>query len=273
MKKIKIPDINQEDICNSFNELKYKERIIEKSIKYKEIIENVEENLNDENEFVALDIEYKEYMKKMYSDRLSKKQYVNIYKFYKKIRESEKYCPYCNYPTREVKQIDHYLPKAKFPSLSIVINNLVPICKDCNEIKGEYYSFDKESQLIHPYYDDEMNNAFDYIGCEIVEKIEIGFKFYIKKIAAWDDSFYKKIIFHFEKLEIDKLYLSDFNTEFDVYFTELKMLYESVKSKDIIRKLIQVKIDTYYEKKVMPWRYAGFSSLLKSDWFLETFFN
>ena len=182
MRRIKIPDINQEDVCNSFSELKYKGRIIEKSIKYKDIIKNVEENFNDENEFVAIDNEYREYMKKIYSNKFSNKQYVNIYKFYKKIRESEKYCPYCNYPTREVKQIDHYLPKAKFLSLSIVVNNLVPICKKCNEIKAKYFSFDKENQLIHPYYDDEMNDAFEYIGCEIVENIEIGFKFYIKKV-------------------------------------------------------------------------------------------
>lgn len=273
MKKIEKPDINQEEVCSSFKSLKYKEIIIENSIKYKEIIDNVEENLNAENRLSLIDNEYRDYMKKMYSNRFSNKQYINLYKFYSKIRNNEKYCPYCNFPTREVKQIDHYLPKSKFPSLSIVINNLVPICKECNEIKDDYYSFDKENQFIHPYYDDEMNDAFEYIECEIIKDLQIGFKFYIKKLDCWDEMFYRKVMFHFKKLEVDKLYLSDFNTEFDVYLAELKMLYETEKSKESIKKLILVKVNTYYQKKIMPWRYAGFSSLLNSEWFFENFFS
>ncbi|MDU7364110.1 HNH endonuclease [Clostridium sp.] len=273
MRKIEEPRIDQREVCNSFSDLKYKERIIEKSIKYKEIISNVEESFNDENEFSNVNNEYGNYMKKMYSERFSNKQYAKIYKFYKEIRSMEKYCPYCNYPTREVKQIDHYLPKAKFPTLSIVVKNLVPICKECNEIKGEYYSFNKENQLIHPYYDYEMIDAFEYIECAIIEDSNIGFKFSIKKLESWNEIFHKKVIFHFEKLEIDKLYLSDFVTEFDVYFDELITVYECSKSKDIIKSLIKAKIDSYYKKRVMPWRYAGFKSLLENNWFFETFFN
>lgn len=34
-------------------------------------------------------------------------------------------------------QLDHYLPKAKYPALSISLFNLLPICSSCNSIKGE----------------------------------------------------------------------------------------------------------------------------------------
>ncbi|WP_281234860.1 MULTISPECIES: hypothetical protein [Flavobacterium] len=34
-------------------------------------------------------------------------------------------------------QFDHYLPKAKYPALSISLFNLFPICSPCNSIKGE----------------------------------------------------------------------------------------------------------------------------------------
>lgn len=34
-------------------------------------------------------------------------------------------------------QFDHYLPKAKYPALSVSLFNLFPICSGCNSIKGE----------------------------------------------------------------------------------------------------------------------------------------
>lgn len=34
-------------------------------------------------------------------------------------------------------QFDHYLPRAKYPALSISLFNLLPICTGCNQIKGE----------------------------------------------------------------------------------------------------------------------------------------
>ncbi|WP_317411840.1 HNH endonuclease, partial [Clostridium baratii] len=232
MKKIKEPSLRQEEICNSFSDLKYKERVIEKSIKYKEILSNVEEHLEDENKFQKINEDYSDYMKKMYSSRFSNKQYKNIYKFYQEIRSKEKYCPYCNVPTREVRQVDHYLPKSNFPGLALVVKNLVPICKDCNEVKGNYYSLDKENQLIHPYYDIEMIDAFEYIECSIIEKTDIGFQFSIKKLDSWSDIFYKRVVFHFKKLKIDEIYLSDFIAEYDIYIDELKKCYEILNTKD-----------------------------------------
>ena len=78
MRKIKEPIINQEEICNSFVELKYKDRIIEKSIKYKEIISNVESLVNDESKFQSLNEDYNDYMIKVYSKKFSNKNYKNI---------------------------------------------------------------------------------------------------------------------------------------------------------------------------------------------------
>ncbi|MDU1855817.1 MAG: HNH endonuclease, partial [Clostridium baratii] len=226
-----------------------------------------------ENKFQKINEDYSDYMKKMYSSRFSNKQYKNIYKFYQEIRSKEKYCPYCNVPTREVRQVDHYLPKSNFPGLALVVKNLVPICKDCNEVKGNYYSLDKENQLIHPYYDIEMIDAFEYIECSIIEKTDIGFQFSIKKLDSWSDIFYKRVVFHFKKLKIDEIYLSDFIAEYDIYIDELKKCYEILNTKDAIKMLIEKKVETYYDKKIMPWRYAGFKSLLESKWFFETFFN
>ncbi|SHI31443.1 HNH endonuclease [Clostridium intestinale] len=273
MRKIKKPNINQKDVCSSFKNLMYEDRTLEKYEKYEDILSKLEENYNEEKTFESLNTGYTEYMKKMYKSRFSNKLYTNQYEYYTKLRSSQKYCPYCNFHTREVKQLDHYLPKSKFPSLSLVVKNLVPICKDCNEVKDDFFSFDYSEQFIHPYYDEKIEDAFKFLQCDIIEDKIIGFKFYIKKLSHWDDVFFEKVKFHFKKLEIDKLYLSDFNTEFDVVFDELKEMYKETNSEELIRISLQRKVKVYDKKKIMPWRHAGFKSLLDSDWFFESYFS
>lgn len=61
-------------------------------------------------------------------------------------------CPFCS--QRKVKSLDHYLPKARYPSFSITPMNLVPCCTDCNKDKDTEDANLEEEQLIHPYYDD-----------------------------------------------------------------------------------------------------------------------
>lgn len=77
-------------------------------------------------------------------------------------------CPYCNHNyifTINVEesetenkivskpQFDHYLPKSKYPVLSLSLFNLIPCCAICNKIKGEReFSF-------YPYDDTSMENV------------------------------------------------------------------------------------------------------------------
>lgn len=50
--------------------------------------------------------------------------------------------------------LDHYLPKADVPLLSICPLNLIPTCGDCNWAKSSTVPSDFESQFINPYYDE-----------------------------------------------------------------------------------------------------------------------
>lgn len=271
MKKISRPEVKQEELFNSLVDLKYKDIIMERSKKYENIIANVKVAISEENELIKNNYNFKEHMKKMYGERFSNNKYIEPYKFYSEIRASQTKCPFCNYPTREVKQLDHYLPKAKFPSLALTVNNLVPICKECNEKKGSYFSLSKEKQFIHPYYDYKAEEVFEYLQCEVIEKDPIGFKFKIKKLSEWDDIFYERIKLHFVKLEIDKLYLADFNSEFDAYINELKLLMANDNYKNLVRSLLQIKVQGYYNNKTVPWKYAGFKSVLHNEWFWSVY--
>lgn len=76
-------------------------------------------------------------------------------------------CPYCNrlytltiickkargitkFVTRP--ELDHYLPKSKYPLFGLSFNNLIPSCSICNKIKND--DTDHTRMHHHPYFDD-----------------------------------------------------------------------------------------------------------------------
>ncbi|KTE91808.1 HNH endonuclease [Desulfitobacterium hafniense] len=268
MKKINRPKIEQSEIFNAFNKLEYKDILEEKSINYERYFEYLMELHNFENKKIEEDPLYKPYMKKMYSERFSAKNYPGIYKYYLQIRQAAKYCPYCNFPTHQIKQVDHYFPKAVFPSLSLSVNNLVPICRDCNNTKLEYYSLNKSEMLIHPYYDELANNSFEFLRCNILEEEHIGFIFSIVKLEVMDEIMYRRITKHFEKLELDKLYSSDFEADFSVYIEELKELHFEC-GESSVKAALERKLRAYRKLNIKPWLFAGYTSILNNGWFFD----
>lgn len=77
-------------------------------------------------------------------------------------------CPYCNrqyitpiYSDRGKMRadIDHFLPKSKFPYFSMSLYNLIPVCKSCNQsLKGDReFDFDSLSP-----YEDHISDYFKF---------------------------------------------------------------------------------------------------------------
>src|SRR5690349_5881934 len=50
--------------------------------------------------------------------------------YYDRIKSLCRICPFCGIGI--VNTVDHYLPKTKFPILSVTPTNLIPCCRDCN---------------------------------------------------------------------------------------------------------------------------------------------
>ncbi|GIP52915.1 HNH endonuclease [Paenibacillus vini] len=271
MRKIDKPVINQIDVCNCFRGFKYTNRVLEKSQAYDENYLQIDVFQEDELIFISSDSEYKEYMISVYENRLSQKGSPS-YQYYEKLRISQSRCPYCNFPTRAVKELDHYLPKAHFPGFAVTPNNLVPICKDCNGIKDDYYNTNKSKTFIHPYYDQEIANVFMFLKCRVIEDINIGFEFFIEKLPTWDEVFFERVNFHFSKLKIDDLYRTDFEAEFAVKFEELKFLYKENNDIDEIKSTIKRRANALINTMSRPWEYAGLNGILNSVWFFNSYF-
>lgn len=66
---------------------------------------------------------------------------------------SDWYCPICGekYSLRGGKTIDHKLPRAQYPWLSLEFKNLWVICRDCNQEKGEMHWYEYEHYMFKKY--------------------------------------------------------------------------------------------------------------------------
>lgn len=67
---------------------------------------------------------------------------------------SDWHCPVCGARFADVggRTIDHKLPRAQYPWLSLDFNNLWVICRNCNQEKGEmhWYEYERYMMLHHP---------------------------------------------------------------------------------------------------------------------------
>ena len=113
-------------------------------------------------------------------------------------------CPFCG--QRKVKSLDHYLPKALYPSFAITPLNLVPCCSDCNKDKGTEDANSQDEQLIHPYYDDIEELV--WLHAEVVERLPISIVFSVNDFSDADELLHARISNQFTMLGLGKLYAS-----------------------------------------------------------------
>lgn len=273
MRKINKPNISQDDIYNSFRGFNktYKDRVNEYEAKYELVYTNSDVLLKEEQLYENNNSGYHKYMKNLYTNRLASSD-SPAYKYYTVLKNTVDCCPFCNYPTRII-HIDHFLPKSFFPVYTIVIKNLVPICFDCNSIKGNMFEGgegDKKGGFLHPYFDELLNQIEDCLKCEIVEADAIGFFFHIEHLKDWSDKEYERVLNHFEKLKLNELYfaslsstlLSKMNTFCATFFSQSKK--EEISSDDV-KEFINFNEPINIYEKVL------YNTLYDNAWFCETY--
>ncbi|MFB2516023.1 HNH endonuclease [Lysinibacillus sp. OTC-L20] len=116
-------------------------------------------------------------------------------------------CPYCDIYRFEfdLSSVDHFVPKAKYPLLSIFPINLVVACTACNDrIKKENIHF----PIVHPYFDNVVENFyFEY--SEDDKMLNINFP---SSLSAIDK---KKTENFLELFEIEDRYKENYKDVYD----------------------------------------------------------
>jgi len=174
-------------------------------------------------------------------------------------------CPYCSH--REVKTVDHFLPKSKFISYAITPINLLPCCSDCNKDKLDNIELSADKILIHPYFDDiSMEN---WLECNVVINTwPITFSYSISNLVK-DPVLKSRINYQFDLLNLSRLYADNATREFNKRVKSLVKEYNS-KPSNKISDFINDNIDSYRFDNPNSWQTKMFEALKKSKWFLDT---
>ncbi|SFO86702.1 HNH endonuclease [Hydrogenimonas thermophila] len=171
-------------------------------------------------------------------------------------------CPYCG--IGQVSTLDHYLPKSKFPTFSVLPYNLVPSCKDCNTGKGQSFTTVKEEQTLHPYYDDFTKEQ--WLFAEVQKTSPVSVKFFVKAPNKWDDTDKKRLESHFKNYNLAKRFAIEASNELATIREEFKLFLMSEQDR---KSELNKRFMTYNKRYINSWQTALYQALVNSDWYCK----
>lgn len=177
-------------------------------------------------------------------------------------------CPFCL--VRPVSTLDHFLPKSKYPRLTVTPINLIPCCSDCNKKKDKIFPVNKSNQFIHPYYDDL--SSIQWLEAELIEGSPPYIKYNISKHLEIDEELVSRIKFQFNSLELNYLYSIQAANEISniLHLISKKLLNDTPASVENYLK------ENYKSRKAYSlnsWQTALYKCLYQNKWFCNGGFN
>ena len=177
-------------------------------------------------------------------------------------------CPY--YGHRRVRQLDHFLPKSKYPAYSVTPLNLVPSCSDCNTDKLSGDDDKIEDLPLHPYF--ESGDNITWLKAEILEGPTAVFLFSVDDGTCMDAVNVIRLESQFETLGLDVLYSTEANDLLSAIRLTLRRLFATGGSGSV-RNHLEGEYDSSFFDRRNSWRTAFFKASYESDWFCEGGFD
>jgi hypothetical protein len=175
-------------------------------------------------------------------------------------------CPFCGFG--HVSTLDHYLPKAKFPLLSVLPNNLVPSCADCNKGKNDAIATTKQEQCLHPYYDQGHYLNDQWLFAEVEECSPPSIKFCVIPPNNWADNDKARIENHFLDFKLAARFRIQAATELPSLRGELEYDYQ-INQRQGVQQALQRKFLVSTSQHVNWWKTAMYQALANSDWYCD----
>ncbi|MCU4173949.1 HNH endonuclease [Carboxylicivirga sp. N1Y90] len=177
-------------------------------------------------------------------------------------------CPLCGH--RTVTTLDHHLPKAHYPLLSISPINLIPACKDCNTAKDDIEPNSKQEVTIHPYYDNIEKER--WLKALVIDSKPVAILFFVEHPKEWDDILFERVKLHFSVLDLNTLYASHAAEELVNIQFSLLLQYE-VGGSNAVKDFLEDAAESRQMVHPNSWQTALYQALAASDWFCNEGFN
>lgn len=187
-----------------------------------------------------------------------------FYRLLKRVRH--KICPLCG--LRDVETLDHQLPKAKYPLLSVVPTNLVPACGHCNRLKWEHVPESAAEQTLHPYYDDVTDQQWLFARLQESESRPPEITYSICPPEGADSVLAARIVFHFQKFQLAELYGANGGREMSNIRSYLRPLDAAGRATYLagIERSVAVDKDA---GGLNHWRRALYQALAGNSWYIN----
>ena len=168
-------------------------------------------------------------------------------------------CPICG--SGKLKNLDHFLPKSKYPLLCVTPANLIPVCRDCNFDKKDEFNTDYYSIPFNPYFD-IMEDT--WLECDISffadRTYEISFINGFER--AKDESMWHKYEKHLKVYDLNATFCARAEEAIENSRGYNRKLLLENGSEDVIKSLVELKIE--FEKvDKNSWRSALYRELLR----------
>lgn len=175
-------------------------------------------------------------------------------------------CPICDKRWGfDDKNLDHILPKSKFPQFAITPYNLVPTCSTCNDRKNDDYGKDISTGVFNPYFHEifltKHMECYIYVSSGNIE-VNVHLKSF-DKCEIQDENKYKRMKYWFEELyNLDEIYKVKIKT--NIY-----MLIDGFARSDLQENMIsEVFLLEHFREKYDKYSKYNFSDGIVSEEFL-----
>lgn len=183
---------------------------------------------------------------------------------YDEIFNSSAKCLLCT--QRKVDTLDHHLPKAHYPILSVTPLNLIPACASCNKAKLASIPASADEAALHPYFDNIEDVRWLHGVVQIGTPAVV--KFRVEAPAGWAAQLTNRVELHFEGLNLGDLYSAEAADELLSIRHQLTGIYRSEGARAVREELL-ARFDSAAIAQLNGWRAVTYESFAMSDWFCE----
>lgn len=175
-------------------------------------------------------------------------------------------CPLCG--TGYAITLDHYLPKSQFPILSVLPQNLVPSCRDCNTGKSTSVAITGGEQSLHPYFDRTIFISEQWLFAEVIPTSPPSLKYFVRPPLGWDEVNKARVVSHFKSLKLAPRFSSLAAEELGALHFLIKDIYVNL-GKLAIKDLLESRSIAEFKLHKNSWKSAMFQALMNDDWYCE----
>lgn len=173
-------------------------------------------------------------------------------------------CPFCG--MGQASTLDHYLPKTKYPQLSVVPLNLVPSCKDCNTGKSTAVATTAGTQSLHPYFDHQRFIDDQWLFAEVIQTVPTTIRFYVQAPVHWDDISKERVQAHFRDFKLASRYSNEAGDQIGCLRDTLGQ-YREILGLDGVKQHLEIEAQARSRQHKNSWQTAMFQALAGSDWY------